>query len=138
MARSERDTAERWREDLRRGIATCGLEDEGRVLGFAGCGPVREPTGELPAGEIYAIYVDDSRWGQGHGRALFERCRDELYDQGLFPLVLWVLRQNRRGRRFYERQGMVLEEAEKRELLHGHPLDQVLYWLPNTDLGHLA
>ena len=127
---SEDHKAELWRKYLCEGITTFVLEEGARVLGFAGCGPAREPLNELPASEIYAIYLDDSLWGQGHGRALYERCRAELLEQGPQALVVWVLRQNRRARDFYERQGMVLEGSQKQEHLLGHPLPQVRYTLP--------
>lgn len=126
---SEPDKADLWRGYLRDKIQTFVIEDGGGLLGFAGYGPARERQEEAPAGEIYAIYLDESAWGQGHGRALFERCRDELGSQGPGPLVVWVLRQNHRARRFYERQGMLQDGGEKLEHLEDHPLSQVRYCL---------
>lgn len=123
--------AELWRGSLEQGVTTFVLESEGRALGFAGCGPVREDPGELPVGEVYAIYVRASEWGRGLGRALFERCKAHLAREGYSVLVLWVLRENVRAREFYERQGMLLDGAEKQELLEGVPLAQVLYCLPS-------
>jgi GNAT superfamily N-acetyltransferase len=126
-------TEERWNEDLREGVMAFVAEAEGRLLGFAGGGPARDPAGGLPAaGEIYGIYLDETHWGMGHGRALFERCRDELGTQGFFPLVIWVLDTNLRARRFYERQGMLLDGEEKLEHVDGHALPQVRYWLPDA------
>jgi GNAT superfamily N-acetyltransferase len=123
--------AKLWLGYLEEGVTTFVLESQGRTLGFAGCGPVREDPGELPVGEIYAIYVSEGEWGRGYGRALFERCKGHLAQHGLSVLVLWVLRENRRAREFYERQGMILDGAEKRELLEDVLLEQVLYCLPS-------
>ncbi len=121
---------ELWRGYLEAGVTTFVVEDAGQILGLAGCGALREDPGELPVGEIYAIYVREDHWGRGLGHALFDRCRVELAKQGFSALVLWVLRENRRAHEFYERQGMLLDGAEKQELLEGVTLEQVLYCLP--------
>ena len=62
-------------------------------------------------GEIYAIYVAPERWGTGVGRALMTAARDALAAAGNAEIRLWVLAENARARRFYERAGMVTDGA---------------------------
>ena len=78
-----------------------GLVDE-RVVGFALVGPDRdEPT----QGEVYAFYVHPDAWGTGVARSLIEAGEQWLRDQGFTNASLWVLRDNPRARRFYEKSG---------------------------------
>ena len=94
----------RWRARLRRppaGWVTFVAARDGIVLGFASVGPSRD----LPTfGELYAIYVDPSEWSAGAGRALLAAAERELADR-YSEAALWVLEDNPRARRFYERGG---------------------------------
>src|SRR4051812_10127189 len=96
--------ASRWRERLERpptGWATFVAERDGSVVGFVSVGPSRDERG---LGELYAIYVDPDEWSTGTGRALIERAEEHL--RGHYEEVaLWVLEDNPRARRFYERAG---------------------------------
>ncbi|WP_305782801.1 GNAT family N-acetyltransferase [Symbioplanes lichenis] len=53
-------------------------------------------------GELLSLYVDESEWGKGTGKALFDAVAREM----TCTMRLWVLEDNVRARRFYERQGM--------------------------------
>jgi GNAT superfamily N-acetyltransferase len=86
------------------GVHTLLAEEDGVIAGFVTFGRARPGGGE--DGELYAIYVDPARQGRGIGRALFERARDGLRDDGFPRMNLWVLSDNRPSRRFYERCGM--------------------------------
>lgn len=97
-------------------------EREGRILGFASIGPSRD---ELDAGELYAIYVDPDAWSSGVGRALIEHAEDRLVEE-YDELMLWVLDDNPRARRFYERAGWHAEAREIHEYL-GIPVLSVRY-----------
>lgn len=75
--------------------------DDGIIVGFAVCGPARNP--ELPFdAELYVLNVAPSHWRRGIGRRLFARCVDHLSERRRSSFYLWVLRANERGRRFYE------------------------------------
>jgi ribosomal protein S18 acetylase RimI-like enzyme len=79
-------------------------EDASDVVGYAFAGPERTHDRQY-AGEIYAIYVLPAAQGRGHGRALVRECARELASQGVTSLLIWVLRENRIGRGFYEHIG---------------------------------
>ncbi|MGN6670559.1 MAG: GNAT family N-acetyltransferase [Candidatus Nucleicultricaceae bacterium] len=59
-------------------------------------------------GEIRRIYLLEEHKGKGIGYALFEEARLRLKERGLTPFLLWALKDNKRARAFYERQGGVL------------------------------
>ena len=98
---------ERRRERLRSASPsdlTFVAEEGGDVVGYAFAGPERTQDREY-AGEVYAIYVLPTGQGKGHGRALIRECARELASRGMTRLLIWVLRENQIGRRFYERLG---------------------------------
>lgn len=97
--------AARRREDVH-GTTLVAAED-GTIIGFAHIGPYREDDGSRnPAhGELFALYVVPERWNTGAGRALIEAAEKEL--AGAYPdMRLFVLEENHRARRFYERAGL--------------------------------
>jgi GNAT superfamily N-acetyltransferase len=93
------------------GWSTFVAERDGDIVGFASVGPSRD---ERDIGELYAIYVDPHSWSNGVGRALIERAEQRLareFDEA----TLWVLSDNPRARRFYERAGWHVDGASKVE-----------------------
>ena len=83
--------------------------DGGRVVGFVSFGPARDEEG---AGEVYALYVLAEYYGRGVGARLLDAALDELRD---FPrILLWVLRENGRAVRFYEKHGFRADGAQMR------------------------
>ncbi|MBR3503482.1 MAG: GNAT family N-acetyltransferase [Clostridia bacterium] len=80
------------------------------VVGFAGYGKCRNE--DLPdAGEVSAIYILAAYYGQGVGRRLMEETLKRLDD---YPRVaLWVLKENKRAIRFYEKCGFRLDGREE-------------------------
>lgn len=56
-------------------------------------------------GELYALYVTPDWWSAGVGRALMDSVLAALRGAGYTSAVLWVLADNARARRFYDRAG---------------------------------
>jgi GNAT superfamily N-acetyltransferase len=78
--------------------------DAERVIGFCSYGPERERArGFTGRGEIWAFYLHPDRWGSGAAAELMEHVEERLRAEGFATAVLWVLRDNPRARRFYER-----------------------------------
>ena len=99
-------------ESLRRALATPGssffvAESNGDVVGFAQF--VRRPPA---AAELTRIYVLPDRQRGGLGMRLLDAGLTEFASEGLKQLTVEVERDNRSGRRFYERAGF----AKPREL----------------------
>ncbi|GAA3741980.1 GNAT family N-acetyltransferase [Micromonospora maritima] len=90
-------------------FTTLVAEDDGLVTGFTTFGPYRnnQDRDDLdPAhGELLAIYLEPAYWGSGVGRTLLDAARAGLAERGWTGYRLWVLADNARARRFYERAG---------------------------------
>jgi GNAT superfamily N-acetyltransferase len=77
-----------------------------RVIGFSSYGPERERArGFTGRGEVWAFYLHPDRWGSGAASRLMEHVEERLRAEGFATAVLWVLDDNPRARRFYERHG---------------------------------
>lgn len=75
--------------------------DHGRVIGFAGYG---DRGAEAPeTGEVFAMYVLSEYYGRGIGQLLMAAALEQL--KGYQQICLWVLKENRRAIRFYEKCG---------------------------------
>jgi GNAT superfamily N-acetyltransferase len=101
-------------------------EVDGTVRAYVLYGPYRDDD-LADAGEIVAIYVHPEYWSTGLGRALLPAAIDAL---DIRPVVLWVLENNARARRFYEIAGFRADGASKAaDLLAGVQLPEVRYRL---------
>jgi ribosomal protein S18 acetylase RimI-like enzyme len=103
-----------WRRRLEqppRGWSTFVADGAGGVLGYVVVGPSRDRRSE---GEVYALYADPAVWSTGVGRALLAHAQEHLALR-YARATLWVLEENARARRFYERCGWAADGARKIE-----------------------
>jgi ribosomal protein S18 acetylase RimI-like enzyme len=118
---------ERWRQRLaareRRHVVVVA-EEGGSVVGFASCGESRDTAGEA---ELYSIYVLPEAWGSGAGPALMAAALAALRANGFAAASLWVLEDNPRARRFYEREGWVRDGGRREEEFLGVTITEVGY-----------
>ena len=100
---------------------------DGRILGFAALGDCRDDDkpGER-TGEVFAIYVDPSRWREGIGGKLLVWAEAELCGRDKREVVLWVLRANAASRRFYQAHGYRPDGTQK-TLTIGDEIEAVRY-----------
>lgn len=102
------------------------LEEEGQLIGVACAGPSRWP--DYPDfGEIVSLYLLPAFVGRGYGKALLAAAVETLADLGCRDALLWVLEENRRARRFYERAGFASNGDFMDDEIGGKPLREVLY-----------
>ena len=90
-------------------------EHDGDLVGFASSGSQRDPNllAQGFTGEITAIYVLQDMQGRGAGRRLMAAMVNDLQGSGHDAASLWVLRENLRARRFYERlAGVIIGEKQ--------------------------
>ena len=113
-----------WRRWLERGDDVFVADDEGCIDGFAWIGPSRDSEAE---GELYAIYASPEAWGSGAGSALMRAGVDGLREAGYGEAILWVLDDNPRARRFYEREGWELDGGRKEDDFLGLRVAEVRY-----------
>lgn len=89
-------------------------EDEGRIVGFVACGPAEQ---EAEQRELFAIYVLPEAWGTTAAPGLMEAALGAMRERGAPDAILWVLDDNPRARRFYEREGWRSDETAESEYL---------------------
>lgn len=102
------------------------FEENGEIVGLVNFGVSRTPISEN-FGELRSIYVLPEHWAKGIGSRLFAEARAELKKAGFDGFYLWVLRDNLRARRFYEKMGMTSANAEKIDSIGGKELVEVKY-----------
>ena len=96
-----KELAYRWRDNI------LVAKDGERVVGFAGYG-TRDDAAEF--GEVFALYVLPDYWGTGVAQALMDVT---LYALNAYNTIrLWVLRDNPRAIRFYEKCGFRADGEE--------------------------
>ncbi len=123
--------AERRREYLARAdgaMVNLVAEDAGgEIVGWACHGPYREGEVLTADAELYAVYVHPDHLGQGAGRALLAESLTRCAAAGHGRLLLWVLKENVRARRFYERAGFRPDGAEEPFEVEGVAVPEVRY-----------
>lgn len=83
-------------------------KDNGIVVGFVCYGDRGEEAPDV--GEIFALYVLADYYGKGVGRRLMDAGLEHVRDYS--QVILWVLKENRRAVRFYEKCGFQPDGAE--------------------------
>ena len=113
----------RWQRWLEAGERVWVAESEIGVVGFAWIGDSRDAADE---GELFAIYVLPEAWGSGAGTGLMGAALPALRER--YPTsILWVLEDNPRARRFYEREGWALDGGRKQDAFLGVEVTEVRY-----------
>ena len=101
-------------------------EADERIVGFAAVGRAEDESDDV--GQLYAIYVEPGYWGTGAGAALMDAAVTRLEAAGFAAAILWVLEDNPRARRFYERHGWTVD-GSRRERIGDVEVDEVRYRL---------
>jgi GNAT superfamily N-acetyltransferase len=114
------DRTNSWAAILRGEVSVPGVarpidfvaEADGTVVGFADVGEYRDSP-DPRAGELWAMYVAPEFWGTGVGEALMNSTLEQLAKDNRSRAYLWVLHDNARARRFYERHGWIGDKSTK-------------------------
>ena len=80
-------------------------EDNGKPIGTVAVRADPEIGG---VGQLRRLYVLPHRWARGIGTLLYDAALGALKEDGYPEAGLWVLEENARARRFYERRGWTL------------------------------
>jgi ribosomal protein S18 acetylase RimI-like enzyme len=73
--------------------------------------PLTDAGRDGQTAELYALYVHPAWWSTGTGRALMDQVLGRVAGAAYQVIVLWVLLDNSRARRFYERAGFTPDGA---------------------------
>ena len=109
---------ERWRWEKTTHRLTVARDGE-RLAGFTYAGPTEEDG----VTELYAIHVDPADVGTGIGRTLMLDVLPHLGPRS----TLWVLEDNARARRFYERGGWIADGTVRDAPMGGVTTRQLRY-----------
>ncbi|WP_461072886.1 GNAT family N-acetyltransferase [Streptomyces pseudoechinosporeus] len=114
-------------EQAGEGVVNLVAEWSGEVVGWSCHGPYRD--GELPTkdAELYAIYVHPDHVSHGVGQALLRESTTRCATAGHDRMLLWVLKENARARRFYERAGFTPDGTEESWEVAGVSVPEVRY-----------
>lgn len=117
---------EKWGGNINRNgrteiIALC----DSKIVGTASFGTSRWERFK-DYGEIVTIYLLPEYIGQGIGSALIEHCISELKLLGFKNILLWVLEENIRARKFYEKHGFVLTDEFMDDNIGGRDVRELI------------
>ncbi|MEU0880828.1 GNAT family N-acetyltransferase [Lentzea sp. NPDC005914] len=112
------DRESMWERAIPRGGVWVALDGD-EIVGFACVGPAREVEGAF---ELYAIYFLPSAWGSGLAEPLALAALGDAPDT-----VVWVLEDNPRARRFYERLGFVVDGTKREEEFGSAVVQEIRY-----------
>jgi ribosomal protein S18 acetylase RimI-like enzyme len=90
-------------------------EEEGEIIGYAGCGTSRDADTGPEVGEVRSMFVAPGRWRAGVGRALMGAAFDDLRERGYAQAIVWSFADNERANAFYESFGFRRDGADRSE-----------------------
>ena len=98
-------TGSNWAKVLsdRKNEAYVILEDK-KYIGASSIGAARDEK-MADWGEIMSIYLLPEYFGKGYSEPLFKCAINALREKGYTKIYLWVLKENTRAQRFYEKHG---------------------------------
>lgn len=110
------------------GIWSLVLIEDDTMIGTSSC--CRSRWAEFEGwGEIISIYLLPQYMGKGYGGHLLNAAVEELKKQGYRDIFLWVLEENIRARRFYEKHGFGFSGYSKKDNMGGKELAEMQYRL---------
>jgi ribosomal protein S18 acetylase RimI-like enzyme len=113
-----------WERILAAGQSDVFVAADDGIVGFVSTGDSRDADAEA---ELFAIYVLPEAWGSGAGSALMRAGIEAMRLRASGDAVLWVLDDNPRARRFYEREGWTLDGERKEDEYLGLRVAEVRY-----------
>jgi GNAT superfamily N-acetyltransferase len=108
------EVTERWEEALAdEAVSVFVADEDGTTAGVAGA----------RAEWLDGLYVLPEWWSRGVGRALHDYVLEQLRAAGSAECHLWVLEDNDRARRFYERLGWHVDGTSRVVPFPPNPID---------------
>ena len=111
-------SAEKMAEDTRQALSNPGVyrfycvELDRKMIGRLVVSKSRDED-KPDAGEIAAMYLAGEYWDKGYGRKMMDFSIKEIKKMGYDEAFLWVLEENSRARKFYEKCGFEFDGAKK-------------------------
>lgn len=93
-----------WERNITEHSVFVAKNNDGEIVGFSTGGKERGGKYDGYDGEIYAIYIFKDYQGKGIGRKLVQSVVEELVQEGINSMLVWVLEDNY-SKYFYESLG---------------------------------
>ena len=77
--------------------------------------------------EIISIYILPDYMGRGFGKVFFDSVIVELKKMGYRNIFVWVLEENLRARKFYEKEGFVMTDVYLDDNIGGKDVREIRY-----------
>lgn len=98
------------------------------IVGFVAFAASRDEDSPIDRAEILAIYVAPDSWSKGIGQALLTSAQREMITVGYTSVSLWVLAENEKAQRFYERAGFIPAPSSRKSFeLGGVEIEELRY-----------
>lgn len=102
--------------------------DNGIMFGCVTYGKARDQL-RTDWGEVVSLYLLPEYFGKGYGRTLLESAMLDFKQSGFKNIYLWVLKDNKRARRFYEKNNWTLNKEDICVCeIAGKQLTEVFVW----------
>lgn len=102
------------------------IVEQGKIVGTSSFGRSRFP--EFAGwGEIMSLYLLPEYIGKGYGKTLLKAVVRELQKQNYKDIFLWVLEENSRARRFYEKFGFSPAKDRLKDNIGGKDVTDIRY-----------
>ena len=99
-------------------------EEDGIIKGFMTIGNCRNED-KKDAFELWGLYIEPLMKRTGIGTKMIKYCEEQARIRGYKENVLWVLKENKNARKFYETMGY--REDGKEELLEKINAEEIRY-----------
>ena len=119
--------AGRWVNSInKKGMHNLVAVENGNIIGT--CGFCRSRWEKyFGYGEIVSLYFLPEYIGKGFGKHLICKAVEELERMGYNSIILWVLEENFRARRFYEKNGFIFSGEYMQNIIGGKEVREVMY-----------
>jgi len=125
---SVENRAERFRENYERIKENSFVAaNDGEIIGVLAIHKSLDAD-RADCGEIEAVYLLPEYWGRGYGKQMMDFAIHKLNEWGFRDILLWVLEENLRARKFYEKCGFA-PDGTKKETRIEKPLVEIRYCL---------
>lgn len=116
-----------WAERIdKKGMYNLVVTENGHIIGT--CGFCRSRWEKYSGyGEIVSVYFLPQYTGKGFGKHLIFKAVEELEKMGYKSIILWVLEENFRARKFYEKNGFIFSGEHMENIIGGKEVREVMY-----------
>ena len=119
--------AERFKNGLEKykDVSFFVAEIDGKIIGNIAFSKCRDDDKPI-SGEVIAIYLLSEYWNMGYGKTIMDFAIKNLGELGYSEVCVWVLEDNLRARKFYEKYGFIFD-GTKKEINIGKSLVAIRY-----------